>query len=117
MSGLAQDLGLDTELPAALAALRSGWFEYGLVERSYAQRQPHGFARMVQQWGHTAIAHKQYTASAYIARVLGQLGRKGRSPTTRRPAPAAGATRPDLVVVATTRRPVGAAHIMGVGHW
>ncbi len=27
--------------------------------------------------GHTALAHKQYTASAYLARILGQLGRDG----------------------------------------
>ena len=77
LTGLAEELELDRELPAALAALGDGWFEYGLVERSYARRQPAGFARMVEQWSHTAIAPKQYTASAYIAGVLGRLARAG----------------------------------------
>jgi len=77
VSGTATELNLATELPAAIEALGAGWFEYGLVERSYAQRQPAEFARMVAQWGHTAIQPKQYTVSAYIARTLGQLGRAG----------------------------------------
>jgi len=76
LSGLAEELGLEHELPAAIADLGHDWFEYGLVERSYAQRQPEGFARMVAQWGHTAIDKKQYTASAYLAGTLGRLSRR-----------------------------------------
>ena len=91
VTGLAEELGLDVELPAALATLGSGWFEYGLVERAYAQRQPDGFARMVERWGHTAVEKKQYTASAYIARILGQLSRDGT--VAYRPAPATGRWR------------------------
>ena len=34
LTGMAEELGLDVELPAAIAALGNGWFEYGLVERS-----------------------------------------------------------------------------------
>lgn len=76
MSGLSEELDLATELPAALAVLGDGWFEYGLVERSYATRRPEDFARLVGQWGHTAIKETQYSASAYLARILGLLGRQ-----------------------------------------
>ncbi|MDP9435986.1 MAG: hypothetical protein M3P93_12660 [Actinomycetota bacterium] len=38
ISGLAEELNLASELPAALASLGPGWFEYGLVERAYAHR-------------------------------------------------------------------------------
>ncbi len=58
-----------------MAALGAGWWEYGLVERSYASRCPDGWARMVEQWGHTAIAAKRYTASSYLAGTLGRLSR------------------------------------------
>lgn len=67
LAGLAEELGLEHELPAAIEALGEGWFEYGLVERSYAERRPQDWARMVTQWGHTAIEGKQYTASSYLA--------------------------------------------------
>jgi hypothetical protein len=77
LAGLAVELGLDVELPAALAALGEGWFEYGLVERSYAQRCPKDFATMVGQWGHTAIAETRYSVSSYLARTLGDLSRLG----------------------------------------
>src|SRR4051812_42675950 len=43
LTGLAAELNLGQELPAALAALGKGWFEYGLVERSYAERRPRDF--------------------------------------------------------------------------
>ncbi|MFD2081553.1 hypothetical protein SAMN05421678_106250 [Actinopolymorpha cephalotaxi] len=85
---MAQELGLDVELPAALAALGEGWFEYGLVERSYAVRQPEAFARMVERWGHNALKRKQYTASAYIASVLALLAKSGA--VVYRPAPGTG---------------------------
>ncbi len=77
LSGLAEELNLEHELPAAVAALGCGWFEYGLVERSYALRRPEGFTRMVTQWSHTALAKKRYTASSYLAGTLGRLSRLG----------------------------------------
>jgi hypothetical protein len=77
LSGLAEELGLEYELPAAVADLGDGWFEYGLVERSYAKRRPADFAHMVERWGHTAIAPKQYTVSSYVAATLGRLSRRG----------------------------------------
>ena len=57
--GMAEELNLEQELPAAIAVLGSGWFEYGLVERSYAKRRPDAFARMVAQRGHTSLAPKR----------------------------------------------------------
>lgn len=77
LTGLAEELNLELELPAAIEALGEGWFEYGLVERSYATRRPQDWARMVEQWSHTAVAPKQYTASSYLAGTLGRLSSLG----------------------------------------
>ncbi len=78
LTGMAEELGLDVELPAAMASLgTTGWFEYGLVESSYASRRPADFARMVEQWGHTAQAARQYSVSSYLAGTLGRLSRLG----------------------------------------
>lgn len=77
VSGMAEELSLDVELPAAVASLGSGWFEYGLVERAYALRVPVDFARMVAQWGHTAQSPRQYSVSSYLAGTLGRLSRLG----------------------------------------
>ena len=71
--GMAEELNLVQELPAAIAVLGSGWFEYGLVERSYAKRRPDDFAWMVAQWGHTSLPPKRYTVSSYLAGTLGRL--------------------------------------------
>lgn len=77
LSGLAQELGLHLELPAALGEHRGRWVEYGVVEHTYARRNPDDFARLVEAYGHTAIRAKSYTASAYLARTLGDLSRLG----------------------------------------
>jgi hypothetical protein len=77
LTGLAEDLDLQHELPAAIAALGEGWFEYGLVERSYARRRPRNWRQMVEQWGHTAIAPTQCSASSYLAGTIGRLSRLG----------------------------------------
>lgn len=77
LAGLAEELNLAEELPAALTALGEGWFEYGLVERTYALRRPDDFARMVAQWGHTSIAPTNYSVSSYLAGTLGRLSKSG----------------------------------------
>lgn len=51
ISGIAAELNLATDLADAVLALGHGWFEYGLVERSYAARRPVNFAHMVGLWG------------------------------------------------------------------
>lgn len=76
-TGLAAELGLEVELRAALGTLPRQWVEYGLVERAYAVQRPDDFARIVEKYGHVAIAPARYTASAYVARVLGVLSRRG----------------------------------------
>ncbi|HEY0560105.1 MAG TPA: hypothetical protein VGD03_07480 [Frankiaceae bacterium] len=75
---MAEELSLDVELPAAVASLGVGWFEYGLVERAYAHRRPADFARLVAQWGHTAQSPRQYSVSSYLAGTLGRLSRLGK---------------------------------------
>lgn len=77
ISGLAQELNLHIELPAALGEHRGHWVEYGVVEEAYARRNPQDFGRLVDAYGHTAIRAKSYTASAYLARTLGDLSRMG----------------------------------------
>jgi hypothetical protein len=77
MGGLAAELGLAVELPAALADFRGRWVEYGVLEHAYAKANPEDFALLVERFGHTAIAAKRYTTSAYLARTLSDLSRTG----------------------------------------
>ncbi|SEB48272.1 hypothetical protein SAMN04489844_0242 [Nocardioides exalbidus] len=77
LSGLADELGLQVELPAAIARNSGRWVEYGVVEAAYAEANPVDFARLVERYGHTAIKAKNYTASAFIAATLGRLSRSG----------------------------------------
>ena len=77
VDGFAAELGLAVELPAAVKDYAGLWVEYGLVERQYALRRPDDFAAIVAKFGHNAVAHKDYTASAFIGRVLAALGRTG----------------------------------------
>lgn len=74
---LKAELGLAVELPAVLAPYKGRWVEYGVVERAYAQANPDDFKGLVEKYGHTAIAPGTYTASSYLAGVLGGLGRSG----------------------------------------
>ncbi|MGY1703548.1 hypothetical protein ACI79C_03165 [Geodermatophilus sp. SYSU D00697] len=76
-SGLAAELGLSTELPAALKTFAGRWVEYGLVERAYAGRRPTDFARLVNRFGHTALADKGNTASAFLAGYLATMAKRG----------------------------------------
>jgi len=77
VSGLAQELGLQVELPAAIAKYPGQWVEYGVVEAAYAEANPVDFARLVDRYGHTAIQATQYSASAFLAATLGRLARTG----------------------------------------
>lgn len=75
VSGLAAELGLDVELPAVLAQFSGMWVEYGVIEHAYATARSDDFARLVDQYGHTAIKAKRYTASAFLAKTLGDMSR------------------------------------------
>jgi hypothetical protein len=77
IEGYAAELGLATELPAAIAQYRGQWIEYGVAERAYALQCPDDFAAIVGRYGHTAIRAKKYTASAFLAGVLGVLSKQG----------------------------------------
>lgn len=77
VSGLAAELNLAVELPAALVAFQGKWVEYGVLEHAYASANPEDFTLLVERFGHTAIAAKKYTASAYLARILSDLSRRG----------------------------------------
>lgn len=70
VDGYAAELGLATELPAAIAQYRGHWIEYGVAERAYALQCPDDFAAIVSRYGHTAIRPKQYTG--YLARVFAE---------------------------------------------
>ncbi len=75
--GLAAELGLATELPAAVKTFAGHWVEYGLVERAYATRRPADFAHLVSRFGHTALMDKRNTASAFLAGYLASLAKRG----------------------------------------
>lgn len=69
------------ELPGAVAdlteALGQRWFEYGLMERAYAQRCPEDFAALVERFGHSATRNRKHTVSAYLARIGSEVARRG----------------------------------------
>jgi hypothetical protein len=89
--GLAGDslgLGLDVALPKAISSAvgEAGtvWVEYGLIERAYAIANPEDWMSLLRVYGHTeyqpldaTIKDFPYTASKYLARSLGALGRRG----------------------------------------
>ena len=77
IDGYAAELGLASELPAAIGEYRGTWIEYGVVERAYAMRCRDDFAAIVARYGHKAITPKRYTASAFLAGVLGVLSLAG----------------------------------------
>jgi hypothetical protein len=77
LSGLAEELGLQVELPAVIAQYPGRWVEYGVVEATYAGANPKDFAALVERYGHTAIVATRYSASAFIAGTLGRLSRTG----------------------------------------
>ena len=78
LGGLADELALADVLPEVVEALGDGWFEVGLVERAYAQKDPAGFGLMVDRWGHSAWGVQlAYSATTYLARTLGELSRQG----------------------------------------
>ena len=77
IDGYAAELGLAAELPAAIAHYRGQWIEYGVAERAYALQCPDDFAAIVSRYGHNAVRPEQYTASAFLAGVLGVLSKRG----------------------------------------
>lgn len=77
LSGLADELGLGTELPALLNEYVGKWVEYGVVEAAYANAHPDDFAMLVERYGHTAVAKKSYTVSSFLSGTLGRLSKRG----------------------------------------
>jgi hypothetical protein len=77
LGGLADELSLSTELPAAIATYPGKWLEFGVVEAAYADRRPKDFEMLVERYSHTAIAATQFSVSAFLAGVLGRLGKAG----------------------------------------
>ena len=83
--GLAADLGLAIELPSAVAKYKGQWVEYGVVEQGYATARPDDFKFLVEKYGHTCVAPKNYTVSSFLARTLGTLSTTSTWSTTRGP--------------------------------
>lgn len=74
--GLGEELGIYQDLPDLLSP-DDTVVEYGVVEHRYALAHPEEYRVLIERYGHTAIAPSQYTASAFLARALGQLSREG----------------------------------------
>ncbi|MFT3832630.1 MAG: hypothetical protein QM711_04830 [Micropruina sp.] len=77
LSGIAADLGLAVEIPAVLKQFSGQWVEYGVFEHGYASTHAKEWAFLMDRYGHTAVAAKRYTASAFLAATLGNLERRG----------------------------------------
>lgn len=77
LTGLAEELGLGTELPALLNEHTGKWVEYGVVEAAYADAHPDEFAMLVARYGHTAVAPMTYTVSSFLSGTLGRLSKRG----------------------------------------
>src|SRR3954454_7507426 len=77
LSGIADELGLGVEIPAVLKQFDGTWVEYGVFEQAYAVSHPKEWNFLIERYGHTAIAPKQYTVSAFLAATLGNLQRAG----------------------------------------
>jgi hypothetical protein len=78
--GFAEELGLYDLLPTLLVR-GEPWVEYGIVERRLREAEPDVFAELVERYGHIEThGSKTYTASAFIARTLGDLTRPPRGP-------------------------------------
>ena len=73
LTGLAEELQLDVNLPAALSQFHGIWVEYGVLEQAYAVANPKDWAFLMQRYSHTAVAAKRYTATAFLAGVLARL--------------------------------------------
>jgi hypothetical protein len=72
----AEELGLPNDL---LTCLQHGepFVEYGVVEYRYATvANPEVYKQLVEDYGHTALGPKKYTASAFIASTLGRMLRE-----------------------------------------
>src|SRR5262245_15745787 len=70
--GLAADLGLYEDL-LTLISDEAVFIEYGVVEYLYGVGRPDNYRKIVSTYGHTALAPRRYTASSFIAGVLGRL--------------------------------------------
>lgn len=74
---LVQRLELYPKLLDAVARFDC-WVEYGAVEYEFGLAHPDVYEELVERMGHIALAgQKQWTVSAYLARMLGNLTRTG----------------------------------------
>ena len=77
LTGMAEQLGLAVELPAALSRYPGTWVESGVLEAAYAESRPSDWQDLVSTYGHRALGPSRYTASKFLARTLGNLARQG----------------------------------------
>lgn len=75
LTGIAADMGLDVKIAEILRRRRGVWIEYGVVEHDFALAYPEDWAFLVDRYGHTAITATKYSATTFLAGVLGRLGR------------------------------------------
>jgi hypothetical protein len=75
LSGIAAELELDVKIVDILKQREGLWIEYGVLEHDFALAYPKDWAFLVDRYGHAAIAATQYSATSFLAGVLGRLGR------------------------------------------
>lgn len=88
-SGLAAELGMYETLPELIAG-DEPWIEYGILERRFREEHPGAFAAVLDRYPHREHGHHGYTASMYIAMILGALRDRGSVMSMGKPGPATG---------------------------
>lgn len=74
--GVTAELGLYDDLPSLIAP-GEPWLEYGVVEYRYRRLHHDRYGEVIRRYGHRSVEPKPFTASALIAKALGQLAREG----------------------------------------
>jgi hypothetical protein len=74
-TGVGAELGVYDDLVTCINAQEL--VEYGIVEYRYAHLNRAAYLELVRRFGHRSLGAKKFTASAFLARALGQLSTEG----------------------------------------
>lgn len=75
--GVLEDLDVYDTLASLFIDAHAPYREHGIIEHAFADADPGAYRDLVQAYGHTSSGPRRHTASAMLARALGQLSREG----------------------------------------
>jgi hypothetical protein len=75
--GVLEELNAYETLAGLFVDASASYREHGIIEHLFAASDPNAYQQLVSDYGHTSFSPKRHTASAMIARALGQLAREG----------------------------------------